>query len=273
MAGNRKIGSGEAPLERDARLGALLSEAYSLSEARRVLPWQRALDLIDAAPPLRLAWHQRLLGPSPRPLRYALAPLALLTLCLSVLTAIPAQSEFAGLVVLTDLPGAWTAGSEQIADFELGAREAFFAAAPDGAELFLLGTKDARSGRPRMALTMLHVEQAAAHSVYAALQARYPALKAFEPSFESLGGRPSGSLLRQVAERIVSPDRLPRLDDAGLKLHVLEVLHQAGLEAKNIVVTRQADGSAVVDVDAEMRFTVGEREQEDLEAAGLRMTP
>lgn len=269
MAGNRTTGQDGT----DPRLGALLREAYSEAEARRVLPWRDALALIEAAPAVRPAWHQRLLGPAPRPLRYALAPLALLALGIASLAAIPAQSEVAGLVVLTDLPVAWQAGSAEFADFEHGARQSFREQAPQGAELYILETEDAQSGRPQLALSMLHLEEGAARALYGGLQQRYPALEAFTPQLLPVESAAQGNLLGQLVGQVLEPRKLARLDDAGLKLHVLKALREAGLKVNNIVVMRQADGSAVVDVDAEMQFTVGERRQEDLEAAGLEMAP
>lgn len=269
MKENRTIG--QAGL--DPRLGALLREAYSESDARRVLPWPQALALVEAAPAVRPAWYQRLLGPAPRPLRYALAPLALLALGIASLAAIPAQSEVAGLVVLTDLPVAWSQGSPEFTDFEQGARQSFREQAPAGAELYILETQDAQSGRPQLALSMLHLEEGDARALYGGLQQRYPALQAFSPQLLPVESAAQGNLLGQLMGQALEPGKLARLDDAGLKLHVLKALRDAGLKVNNIVVKRQADGSAMVDVDAEMQFTVGERRQEDLEAAGLEMAP
>lgn len=268
---NNKDRSGwqsQAPV-RDPQLGSLLGSALNEGAAPGgPLPWNKVELLIASAPPVEVSWYARFLYGGARPLRYALAGMTLLALGTGTLAVIPAHSDYAGTVVLTDLPSAWQAGSAEVADFEQGAQALFAKSAPQQAELIVLDVQQP-GGAPSLALSMLHVQPAEAQALFGKLADNYPALSAYEPRYVPVGAWEPRSLLSQAFMRLSQSGELTRLSDNELRVEVLSLLKSVGLEPLSIEVKRQADGSVVIEIDAAMQIAVEGRTQEELNAAGL----
>lgn len=254
---------------RDARLGSLLSSA--IDEGMRgsgPLAWDKVALLIASAPPVEVSWYTRFIHSGARPMRYALAGMMMLALGTGTLAVIPAHSDIAGTVVLTDLPSAWKAGSAEVQDFEQGAQTLFARHAPQQAELAVLDVQQP-GGAPSLALSMLHVDPQQAQAIFSQLAENYPALSAYEPRFVPVAGWAPRSLLSQAFMRLSQPQELAALSDNELRAKVLGALKSVGLEPLSIEVQRQADGSVVIEIDAAMQIAVEGRTQEELNAAGL----
>lgn len=247
---------------RDARLARLLtSEAVP-----DVLPWSRAVALIEAAPPARRPWYAPLLHSAPQ-LRYVLGTLLALGLGTGVLAALPAQSDQVGTVLSLNLPAAWQVGSPEYADFKSGAGELFAGLAVPQGEMYFLNQN--RSGsRPELAIVLLGVDRAAAAGLHEDLVQRYPALEPYAPDYMALNSHLTGSRLNELLLQLGAPPA-GQLDEASARLLVLRELRQAGYDNIDIRVEHSADGGLVIEVDAAMPIAVQGHTQEDLSAAGF----
>jgi hypothetical protein len=247
---------------RDEGLRSLLS---ALEPRREVMSFSTAIALIEAAPPVRETWLSRLAA-RPQPLRWAMAPLALL-LAVSVLWAMPAQSDYVGTVVLAELPSNWQPGGPELAEVNALAREQVAALGIPQSEYYMLAGE--RAGRDSLSFVLIGLDPTQANALFDALSTRFPALAAFPAEINPVDSQRYGRSklselyvrLTQAGSASVAPDQL--------RTYVLQALQDAGLTDIEIQIRRTPDGRVVVEVDAAMSIAVDGRTQEELAAAGL----
>jgi hypothetical protein len=252
-------------LTRSDKLAALLTSAAPETD---LLSWQAVHAIVRSAPPVHSAWYERFLYGGARQLRYGLASVLAFGFGTGLLAMLPAQSDLAGTLVVTDMPSAWTTGSVEMQQFEAGARESFAALKLPQAELYVLDV--ARSGqRPELALAMLNVPDSDARAFHTQLAARYPALTAFPAQFEAIDTDIAGSRLNELFLKLTNPDALTGAGDDEIRGRVLSALGQMGLVPTRVETRRLPDGTIVVEIDAQMSISVGDQSTDKLESIGL----
>jgi len=252
----------EPGMERDPRIVSMLG---ALEPAGDVLGWDKARRLVLSAPSARVPWYGAF-SFAARPVRLAVAPLLVL-LMIGVLWMMPAQSQQVGTMVLTKLPSAWDYGSPEFKEIETYARNSFAERAIPQGELFIkIGTT---GGRPQLAFVLLGADEQQARDYFAALKGKFPAVAAFVENYIDVGASQYDNLLEQIAGKLAGHPDIHKLSDEELKLVALKAMSDAGFDKVDISVTRNDDGTIVIEMDAVMRFAVQGHTQEELEAAGF----
>jgi hypothetical protein len=246
-------------LKRSDRLAQLLREA----EAPEVLPWSRAVAIVESAPAARAPFFS--LPRLAQPMRLAGGFAAALVLATGTLAVIPAQADHVGTIISTQLPSAWTASSEQMAEFKREANRQFGELGLPGSQLYVLNVAEA-NGRPELAVVIQNVETSQARAFYAGLADKYPALdsESFEPRVEDIEGESPGSVLSTVVAGMLQPAQLRGLSEAEARVHVLKALSGMGLTPTEVRTSRRADGTLVIEIDAQMEVPVQGHMQDDL---------
>jgi hypothetical protein len=257
-------GPGNEEQRRDERLGALLAMAYPDSD---VLPWQRIVDLVEAAPPVRRIWYDALLGAPLRPLRYASLAVCLIAGTVGTLAALPAQSDQVGTLLLTKLPSAWQADGTIFEEVQQAAQGQFNQLGLPESELYVMVT--ARDGRDELTFAMLGADTAAAERFYSQFSTDYPALAAFKPEYKTINSGRVGSRLNELLLQLTTSGELNRGDDNALRSAVLKALGDSELQVDAVRIDRQADGRVVINVEASIEISVDGHSREEMEAQGL----
>jgi hypothetical protein len=261
MAGHNTHNRIEVDPPRDSGIQALLS---CLEPQREVMPFSRALDIIDSAPPARESWLGRVARP--QPMRWAAAPVALM-LATCVLWALPAQSDYAGTVVLAELPSNWQPDGPELQEVNALARDEFSALAIPQAEYYMLAGE--RAGRDSLTFVLIGLDAAQAETLFDTLSDHFPALAAFPADYTPVDSQRYGrSKLSELYVRLTQAGHAPA-DTNQLKAYVLQALQDAGLTDIEIQIRRTPEGRVVIEVDAAMSIAVEGRTQEDLAAAGI----
>jgi hypothetical protein len=262
MAGHNAHNRMDADPPRDSGLRSVL---YTLEPQQEVMSFSRAIDLIESAPPVRETWLSRL-SAHPQPVRWAAAPLVLL-ISLGVLWAIPAQSEYVGTVVLTDLPSNWQAGGPELTEVNTAARGEFEKLDIPQAEYYMLAGE--RAGRDSLTFVLIGADQQQAEALVSKLCGEFPALAAFPADYTPVDSQRYGrSKLSELYVRLTQAGAAPA-DADQLRAHVLQAVQDAGLTDIDIQIHRTPEGRVVIEVDAAMSIAVEGRTQEELAAAGI----
>lgn len=252
-------------LERDAFLRSALE---CLEPAREVMPFSKAIGLIDSAPPARIPWYARLVAAAPRQLKYAMAPMLVMLMAVATLWAMPAQSDNVGTVLMTQLPANWNIGGAELAQLRTGADEVLAQAAVPQSEVYILIGE--RGGRDSLAFVLLGLDEAQARAFHTGLSGRYPALAGFTPAYQGVDSGVYGeSKLSELYVRLTRAGELGSRGSDDLRAYVLGALYDAGLSDIEIDINRLPDGRVVINVDAAMDIAVEGRTQEELAAAGI----
>jgi len=234
---------------------------------REILPWSNVVDLVDNAPPRRVAWYQRFAVVSRRQLAYATMP-AIVLMLIGVLWAMPAQSNYMGTIMTTGLPSAWTADSIEIYEIRTRSLELFDTVKPEYGEMIFKVTSG--HDRPQLMLAMLGLDQQTATQLVASLETRYPALQAFSETYTDISSDQHLNRLDELfagLQQKLNGTSWKNRDE--LKLHVLSYLRQAGFDNVQTNIVRGDDGRIFIEIDANFRVEVTGRTQEALNAAGL----
>lgn len=243
-------------LERDERIGALLRESAPQTE---LLSREQLSALVASAPPAKQAWYALLLK-SPAPLRYALAPFALLFMLSIALSVVPAQSMQVGTMVYTMLPTDWERSSTAFAEVQAqSVREFAGLSLPQGV-LHIFTAELA--GRDQLVFTLVDADRVAAESFMQRLNARYPMLEAFRQDYVDMQTSPGGSRLAQLVQQVQHGAR-QGLDETQLARQVLGALHSAGLTGLDVSYETLADGSRVVRIEGEFSMQIQGHLQEE----------
>ena len=247
---------------RDESLRSLLSV---LEPKREVMPFSDAVSIIESAPPVMETWLSRLLA-RPRPMRWAMAPLALL-LAVGVLWAVPAQSDYVGTVVLAELPSNWLPGGPELSEVNALARDEVAALGVPQSEYYMLAGE--RAGRDSLSFVLIGLDAEQAENLFNTLKVRFPALAAFPAEFSPVDSQRYGrSKLSELYVRLTQAGQAPAKPDE-LRTYVLQALQDAGLTDIEIEIHRTPEGRVVIEVDAAMSIAVDGRTQDELAAAGL----
>lgn len=260
---NNRSGEQGEP-KRDPQVALLLSQ---LAPERDLLPWSAVERLVASAPPVRTTWLHTLALTSARPLRYGLALLMLLGFGTGLLAMMPAQSDVVGTTVLTELPGVWPVGSPEFSEVETAAQALFNSLAlPQGDMFIKVGPV---RGRQELAFALLGVNQAQAQQFYGELAGKFPALRVVKAEYSAIDTDRVGSRLNELVLGVIKPQELKRLSAGEMRGYLLKSLKQCGFDDIKIKVSRGADGTTYIEVDARMKFAVTGRTQEELERSGL----
>jgi hypothetical protein len=239
-------------LTRSPRLADLLKSADT---DPRLLSWSAAQAIVESAPPVQASWLRQWSAGSVRGLRYGLSSLLALGFGTGLLAMLPAHSDNVGTMIVTDLPSAWTAGSVQMEQFQAGARERFAALDLPQSELYVLDV--AQSGeRPELALALLNVDEPAARHYFDALADKYPAIEAYPAEYGAIDTELAGNRLNELFLQMTNPGALNGADENEIHGRVLGTLGRLGLTPLSVETERLADGTLVVEIDAEMSIAV-----------------
>lgn len=262
MTGHNAHNRETMSLQRDESLRSLLSV---LEPRREVMPFSQVISLIESAPPVKETWLSRLMA-RPQPVRWAMAPLMLM-LAVSVLWAMPAQSDYVGTVVLAQLPSNWQPGGPELAEVNALAREEVAALGVPQSEYYMLAGE--RAGRDSLSFVLIGLDTTQAEALFTTLSTRYPALAAFPADFSPVDSQRFGrNKLSELYVRLTQAGQAPA-DPDQLRTYVLQALQDAGLKDIEIEIHRTPEGRVVIEVDAAMSIAVDGRTQEELAAAGL----
>ncbi|MCC7477355.1 hypothetical protein IT575_02755 [bacterium] len=270
LKGNNPAGSQD---QRDAQWRELLACAEPRQELLdSVLPWQRVLSLVEAAPPVKPHWSDLLFSRVSRQTRFALAAVALAVGSAAGLAVMPAQSDQIGTVVLARVPMAWEAGGAELAEVEAAA-EASFSKLPhsEQADMYFLPLKSSDGdAHPTLAIAFLNVDSAQAEQVFEGLAQRFPGLSTGVAEYHDIQSQVFENRLQELLSGLREPGRYRGLGEAQIRSEVLRQLHSAGLAPESISIERTADGGLKIEVSATMDINVaGGHLQEALGDIGL----
>ena len=254
--------AGRQALSRDLRLAALLKLDAPEDE---ILPWHKVEALVASAPPVKatvFALFERSFTAVPRQLRYALATLLLMGLGGGVLSVTPAQSDFVGTIVVTELPAAFAVGSPAFNEVEAAAQSKFAKLALPQSQIYI--KVGPGIGRDQLAIAMVGADRRQAEGLYNELRADYPALAAFKADYAPIASDRYSSMLAQLISGVTRQAGVSPLDDNALKLYVLKALSDAGFKDIKIEIVRREDGTTCIEVDARMSIAVKGRVQEEM---------
>jgi len=261
---NGRPGSNQG-LRPDAELGGLLRAA---GEPPELMPWSRVEQLVASAPPVKVPWWSNWAVPVVRQLRYALALFIVLGVGVGTLAMMPAHSDFVGTLVLTEMPNTWSPDGPAFNEVRSAAEARFAELAHPQSELYVMVGE--RAGRDELAFVLMGLPEEAAQGFISELQEKYPALSAFETDYQSIDAGRFGSRLNELAYSISHRGALEQLPVNELKSHVLKSLGNSGFGVENIEISRRADGTIVIEVEASIEVAVEMgRTQEDLADFGL----
>jgi hypothetical protein len=115
------------------------------------------------------------------------------------------------------------------------------------------------------------IDKPAAEQYMQSLYEASPALAAFGAELSPIDSGRFGSRLNELAYSVSHGGSLEQLTDDELTAHVLHSLADAGFGVDSLSISRRADGTIIIEVDASLTVTVEMgRTQEELEATGLR---
>lgn len=239
----------------------------SCEPSPELMSWNQVVSLVESAPPVHVPWFMEFLSGNQRQLRFAAAPLLVLVL-IGGMWVMPAQSLNIGTTVISDLPGDWTHSSPQFQELNAVCRASFDELALPQTNMKLMVVPEGASQKMVMVLSGVNAQQTS--KFYGSLQERFPALAAMEHELHPIETKTHENLLADMTARIGGMKQVEGLSDNQLKLHVKNILDEAGFTNVKLTVSRSASGKVLIDVEAdfENRGNQSELTIDDLNNAG-----
>lgn len=264
QSNGQKFGGESRELKPDPRIANLLG---SLPQGQDVLPWQKVLAIVDNAPLVDVPWYSRVWHSNQRQLQFATVPAALFLVVCS-LWAMPAQSDHAGTVVVTNLPAAWTVDSPAFREVEQAARNGFAPLDNQQTSLFIkVGTEGQTK---KLVFALLGVGHDDAVKFYSKLRETYPALAAFNEDYIDVSNGHYKNRLAEIFDNLARKLNSRKLGKADeIKLNVLKFLRESGFNDIEVTVSKGGGGSLIIEIDATMKVSVPANVADELDTLGL----
>jgi hypothetical protein len=220
----------------------------SCDPSPELMSWNQVVSLVESAPPVRVPWYMEILSANQRQLRFAAAPLLVLVL-IGGMWVMPAQSLNIGTTVISNLPGDWSYNSPQFQELNTVSRSSFDELALPQTNMQLMVMPEGASQKLVMVLSGLDEAQTA--NFYGKLQERFPALAAMEHELYPIETKKHENLLADMTAKIGGMKQVEGLSDNQLKLHVKDILDEAGFTNVKLTVSRSTGGKVLIDVEAD----------------------